>query len=200
MALILKGSQSELILTRYGTLSINNEGMASLSREYSCATGYEATADALLAVDSAPLSYTLPSEVYNLVCTSVTKSRENGVTTYQANYIGLTTQVFKTIFGTSIESYSKSITTGSGNTAVTDQYTGTYTAPTVTKYSVAFSGATVPATPTSGHNVRILTSYKNGQPATPPSLTSEWLLTGLQSTQYGTFYIIEATGTRAITG
>ncbi len=196
MAVTLQGSQSELILTRSGTLSLNNEGTASLSREYSCATSYEATADAALAIDSAPISYTLPTGVYNLVCNSSTKERANGITTYSVNYIGVTNQVYRALYGTSILSYSTSITSA----GVTDQYTGTYAAPTVTNYFISSSGGFVPTTPSSGYDVRILTSFVNGVAGSEPTLTTAWVLTGLKSTQIGTYYVIEAVGTKMVTG
>jgi hypothetical protein len=196
MAVILQGSQSELILTRSGTLSLNNEGTASLSREYSCATSYEATADAALAIDSAPISYTLPTGVSNLICNSSTKERANGITTYSVTYIGVTNQVYRTLYGTAILSYTKSITTGT----VTTQYTGTYAAPTVTTYFVSSSGGYVPLAPSSVYDIRVLESYIDGDPGSPPSLTKTWLLSSLKSTQVGTYYIIEATGTKTVTG
>lgn len=196
MAVTLHGSQSELILTRSGTLSVNNEGMATMDREYACATSYESSADTALAIDSAVIGYTLPTGVYNLICNSVTKSRANGVTTYAVNYIGVTSQVFRTEYGTSILSYSKSVTVD----GVTTNYTGTYAAPTVTKYSISASGATVPTTPVSGYEIRVLESYVDGVIGSAPSLTKTWLLTDLQSTQVGAYYIIKVTGTRTVTG
>lgn len=200
MAVILQGSQSELILTQSGTLSLNNEGMATLSREYACATSYESTADPLLAIDSSVLDYPLPTGVSNLVCNSSTKSSSNGITTYSVNYIGVTTQVYRTIYGTSILSYSKSIKTGTAPNEVTDNYTGTYAAPTVTKYFISGAGGFVPTTPSSVYDVTILEKYKNGEPAEAPTFTKTWLLTSLKSTQIGTKYVIEATGTKTITG
>jgi len=196
MSVIIQGPATELILTRSGTLSLNNEGIATLSREYACATSYESTADAALAIDSSPISYTPPALVYNLTCISSTKQRANGITTYSVNYIGVTTQVYRVLYGTSLLSYSKSVTTA----GVTDQYSGTYTAPTVTQFFVSSTGAYVPSTPSSSYGISVLTSYKNGESATPPTLTSSWLLTSLKSTQYGTYYIIEATGTKTVTG
>jgi hypothetical protein len=195
MAVILQGSQYELILTRSGTLSINNEGMATLSREYACSTDYEFTADAVLAIDSAA-DYLLPTGCINLICNSSTKARANGITTYSVNYIGVTNQVYRTTYGTSILSYSKRVTTS----GVTDQYTGTYAAPTVTTYCIASSGGYVPSTPTSEYDIRILESYLNGAQGSEPSRTETWLLTSLKSTQIGTYYVIEATGTKTITG
>ena len=192
MAVILQGSQSELILTRSGTLSLNNEGTASLSREYSCATSYEATADAALAIDSAPISYTLPTGVSNLICNSSTKERANGITTYSVTYIGVTNQVYRTLYGTAILSYSKKV----GDV----QYTGTYAAPTATNYFVSSSGDYVPSAPSSIYDIRVLESYVDGGVGSPPSLTKTWLLSSLKSTQVGTYYIIEATGTKTITG
>jgi hypothetical protein len=200
MAVTLHGSQFELILTRSGTLSLNNEGTATLSREYACATSYESTADPLLAIDSAVFGYSLPTGVSNLICNSSTKSRANGITTYSVNYIGVTNQVYRTFYGTSILSYSKSVTTGTSPDEVTTQYAGTYAAPTVTIYFVSSNGAYVPPTPSSGYEIRILESYVDGQPGSVPSLTKTWLLTSLRSTQVGTYYIIEATGTRTVTG
>jgi hypothetical protein len=200
MAVTLFGLQNELILTRSGTISIDNEGMATLSREYACATSYEATADTLLAIDSAVIGYTLPAGVSNLICESRTKSRANGVTTYAVNYIGITDQIYRIEYGTSILSYSKNITTGTPPDEVTDQYTGTYAAPTVTRAYVSSSASFVPSAPSSGYEIRILESYKNGEPASPPTLTKTWLVTGLTSTQVGAYYIIRATGTRTVTG
>ena len=196
MAVTLHGSQSELILTRSGTLSVNNEGMATMDREYACASSYESSADTALAIDSAVIGYTLPTGVYNLVCNTVTKSRANGVTTYSVNYIGVTDRVLRTEYGTSLLSYSKSVTF----MGVTTNYTGTYAAPTVTKYSIASSGATVPTTPVSGYEIRVLESYVDGLAGSAPSFTKAWLLTNLTSTQVGDYFIIQATGTRTIIG
>jgi len=196
MAVILQGAQTELILTKSGVLSFNNEGMATMSREYACATSYEDTADPLLAIDSAIFGYTLPTGTSNLICNSSTKSRANGITTYSVNYIGVTNQVYRTYFGTSILSYSKSITTA----GVTNQYTGTYAAPTITSYIISSTGGTVPSIPLSGYDVRILTSFVNGVAGSAPTLTKAWVLTGLKSTQIGTYYVIESVGTKMVTG
>jgi hypothetical protein len=200
MAVTLQGSTSELILTRSGPLLVNNEGLATLSREYACATSYEFMADAELSIDSSVIDYMLTSEVSNLICNSVTKSRANGVTTYAVNYIGVTKQFDRTQYGTSILSYSKSVTTGTSPDNVTTQYTGTYAAPTVTRYYVSASGAYLPPTPSSGYDTRVLESYVDGVAGNAPNLTRTWLLTSLTSTEVGTYYIIQATGTKTITG
>ena len=192
MSLILKGSTSELILTTPGTLAMDNEGSATLTRGYACATSYETTADALLAIDSAPLDYPLPTGVSVLVCINSTKTRANGITSYSVTYVGVTNQVYRILYGTSILSYSKKVG------AV--QYTGTYTAPTCTTYSISDTGGTVPSIPASGYNISVLQSYVDGSPGSAPTLTSSWLLTSLRSTARGAYYIIEATGTRTVTG
>jgi hypothetical protein len=196
MSVTLYGDTTHLILTQSGTLSMNNEGTATLSREYQCATSYESTADAALAIDTDVINYALPTGVSNLVCNSSTKTRGNGLTTYSVSYIGITNQVYRTLYGNAILSYSKSVTTD----GVTVQYTGTYAAPTVTKYYISSNGGYTPTTPSSGYDTRVLESYANGVAGSAPSFTKAWLLTNLKSTQVGTYYIIEATGTKTITG
>ena len=179
---------------------MNDEGIATLSREYACATSYESTADAALTIDSAVFGYTLPTGVSNLICNSSTKSRANGITTYSVNYIGVSKQVYKTLYGTSILSYSKSVKNGTAPNITTTQYTGRYAAPTVTSYFISSQGGVVPTTPSSGYSVRILESYVDGTPGAAPSVSESWLLTGLTSTRVGIYYVIEATGTKTITG
>jgi hypothetical protein len=188
----LYGDTTSLILTQSGTLSLNNEGTATLSREYQCATSYESTADAALAIDTHVINYALPTGVSNLVCNSSTKTRANGLTTYSVNYIGVTNQVYKTLYGTAILSYSKI-----DNDI---QYTGRYAAPTITKFYISTDGGYTPTTPSSGYDTSILESYADGVAGSAPSFTKAWLLTNLKSTQVGTYYIIEATGTKTITG
>lgn len=192
MSVTLYGDTTHLILTQSGTLSMNNEGTATLSREYQCATSYESTADAALAIDTSVIDYALPTGVSNLVCNSSTKSRANGLTTYSVSYIGVTDQVYRTLYGNAILSYSK---VDSGI-----QYTGTYAAPTVTKYYISSNGGYTPTAPSSGYDTRILESYADGVAGSAPSFTKAWLLTSIKSTQVGTYYIIEATGTKTITG
>lgn len=179
---------------------MNDEGMVTLTREYACATSYEGIADDSLAVDSTVLDYTLPTGVSNLVCISRNKSRANGITTYSVNYLGVSNLVYKTLYGTSILSYSKSETTGTAPNVITKQYTGRYAAPTATSYFISSQGGFVPTTPFSQYPIRILESYTDGNPAAAPPVTETWLLTGLKSTKVGTKYVIEATGTKTITG
>lgn len=204
MAITLFGNQTGLILVSE-SFSKDDEGKANLQRTYSCAQSYEATADPLLAINTSPLSYTyptgaytMPTGVYNLTCVSSQKGVQNGVVTYSVNYIGLTTNVFAFRYGTSLLSYSKSVTTGSGSTAVTDLYTGSYIAPTTTRFFVSATASFVPTTPSSGYNIQVIQSFTNGAAASPPTLTSAWVMTNLTSTQYGSYYVIEVTGTKIV--
>jgi hypothetical protein len=198
MAITLFGNQNGLILVSE-SFSKDDEGKATLQRTYSCARSYEATADPLLAINTAPLSYTLPTGVYNLTCVSSQKGVQNGVVTYSVNYVGLTSDVFAFRYDTSLLSYSKSVTTGSGSTAVTDLYTGSYIAPTTTRFFVSATASFVPTTPTSGYNIQVVQSFTNGVAASAPTLTSAWVMTNLTSTQYGSYYVIEVTGTKLVT-
>jgi hypothetical protein len=205
MAITLFGNQTGLILVSE-SFNKDNEGKATLQRSYSCAQSYEATADPLLAINTAPLSYTyptgtytMPTGVYNLTCVSSQKGVQNGVVTYSVNYVGLTTNVFATRYGTALLSYSKSVTTGSGSTAVTDLLTGSYIAPTTTRFFVSATAAFVPSTPTSAYNIQVVQSFTNGVAASAPTLTSAWSMTNLTSSQFGSYYVIEVTGTKLVT-
>jgi hypothetical protein len=198
MAITLHGNTTGLILVSE-SFNKDNEGKATLQRTYSCAQSYEATADPLLAINTAPLSYTLPTGVYNLTCVSSQKGVQNGVVTYSVNYVGLTSDVFATRYGTALLSYSKSVTTGSGSTAVTDLYTGSYIAPTTTRFFVSATASFVPTTPTSGYNIQVVQSFTNGVAASAPSLASAWSMTNLTSSQFGSYYVIEVTGTKLVT-
>jgi hypothetical protein len=197
MAITLFGNQTVLILVSE-SFSKDDEGKANLQRTYSCAQSYEATADGLLAINTAPLSYTLPTGVYNMTCISSQKDVTNGVVTYSLSYVGLTTNVFATRYGTALLSYSKSVTTGSGETAVTNLYTGSYIAPTTTRFFVSATAAFLPSTPTSAYNIQVVQSFTNGVAASAPTLTSAWSMTNLTSTQYGSYYVIEVTGTKIV--
>jgi hypothetical protein len=205
MAITLHGNTTGLILVSE-SFNKDNEGKATLQRSYSCAQSYEATADGLLAINTAPLSYTypsgtytMPSGVYNLTCVSSQKDVTNGVVTYSLSYVGLTTNVFATRYGTALLSYSKSVTTGSGETAVTDLLTGSYIAPTTTRFFVSATAAFVPSTPTSGYNIQVVESFTNGVAASAPTLTSAWSMTNLTSSQFGSYYVIEVAGTKLVT-
>jgi hypothetical protein len=198
MAITLFGNQTVLILVSE-SFSKDDEGKANLQRTYSCAQSYEATADGLLAINTAPLSYTLPTGVYNMTCISSQKDVTNGVVTYSLSYVGLTTNVFATRYGTALLSYSKSVTTGSGSTAVTDLFTGSYIAPTTTRFFVSATASTVPTTPTSAYNIQVVQSFTNGVAASAPTLSSAWSMTNLTSSQFGSYYVIEVTGTKLVT-
>jgi hypothetical protein len=198
MAITLHGNTTGLILVSE-SFNKDNEGKATLQRTYSCAQSYEVTADDLLAINTAPLSYTLPTGVYNLTCVSSQKDVTNGVVTYSLSYVGLTTNVFTTRYGTALLSYSKSVTTGSGSTAVTDLLTGSYIAPTTTRFFVSATAAFVPSTPTSAYNIQVVQSFTNGVAESAPTLTSAWSMTNLTSSKFGSYYVIEATGTKLVT-
>jgi hypothetical protein len=197
MAITLFGNQTGLILVSE-SFNKNDGGIATLQRTYSCARSSEATGDSIMAINTAPLSYTLPTGVYNLICASAQKEVQNGVVTYSVNYVGLTSDVFKTRYGNSILNYSKSVTTGTGASAVTVLHTGTYVAPTASVYYVSASASYVPPTPVSPYSTQIIESFADGVEASPPTLTPSTKMTNLESTKVGDYYIIQITGTQIL--
>ena len=187
----LQGAVSQLILTKYGDLARNNDGTASFSREYACATSYELTADDILSINSTPVDYSPPSDAYGFVLTGIEKSRANGITTYRANYIGVCSSIFRNVVGASLQSYSASL---QGN-----NFTGTYLAPTLTRYSISSTGNNFGEIPDPGDNVIFVSQFANGfSDDFMPYYTTYLSMTSVRSTKVGQNYIIETVGTRLI--
>lgn len=194
----LHGPNSSLILIS-DAITSNDRGIYTLTRQYACATSYAPSAG--FAIDSEPIDFTPPAGFANPLCVNVNRvDGEGGITRFSVEYAGLTNAAYGITYGTAILSYSKAVVTGSGETAKTDNYTGTYAAPTATRSFISASGSFVPSTPSSGFDIRVLTSYKNGQASSPPSFTKQWVISNLSSTKVGTYYLIEATGTHMIVG
>ena len=194
----IHGPSDSLILISHAITS-NDRGIYTLSRQYACATSYAPSVG--FAINSAPINFTPPSGFAPPVCVNVSRfDGEGDITKFSVEYAGLTNAAYQITYGTAILSYSKSVETGSGETAKTDNYTGTYASPTMTQAFIAAFGSFVPNTPSSGLDIRVLTSYKNGQASWPPSFTKQWVISNLSSTKVGTYYLIEATGTLMIVG
>jgi hypothetical protein len=215
----LLGATSQLILVS-NNFTQDASGQCMLRRVYSCATSYESSASGVLAIDSAPLDGFLPSGVYSLVLSGLSVDRSAGISTFSADYIGLTTKALKTTFSESTLSYAfekpgsisftlNGVTT---STPVVYSYTGQYAAPVVTRTEVYTSANTIPSIPSSAtRNVRALSSFRtmlvaSGQAAgTPPEsfsavYSTNWVLSDSTSTPYGNRFLVSATYTRMITG
>lgn len=220
VGLTLRGSTSELILVSTN-FSQDSSGQCMLRRVYSCATSYESVGRGFLAIDSAPLDGFLPSGVYSLVLSGLSVQRGAGISTFSADYIGLTTKAVKTTFSESTLSYSFVKTgtftipasNGAPATTVPVRYahTGQYSAPVATTTQVATSASSIPGVPAGATQpVRATSSFRaligspNGQPMAPEPFTATystaWVLTDSQATPYGNRFIVTATYTRLITG
>ena len=187
-SVVFVGSANSLILTNPGSLQFDNTGQATLSREYVCSKRHETSADAALSISSRPVNYNRPANVKGLSLTQVTKSEKNGILTYSVVYTGVNTAVLSETKGVVLESYSIKIAAGA------PLFTGTYLAPTSTRYHVSSFGGYTPELPGTTPTIQIVSILYNGIPNDSlSSYTGKWSWASLNSTKCGEKYIIEAT-------
>lgn len=201
----LVGATSSLILSRAGELQVDATGVATVQMEYSCASGYESTADATLTFGSSP---SFPTGAQGMVLTGLKKDRRPGITVYQVTYTGLVSPYYATTYGSQLQAYSfttqTSTTTGTPpnqtTTTATLTWTGTYLSPTVTSYRISSNGTDLGDLPTSSADVQVLTRYLNGLPTgnAPQGLGSRWQLLEVQSTRVGNVYLMKETASKVL--
>jgi type II secretory pathway pseudopilin PulG len=191
---ILNGLQNDLILTKSGTLVRNNDGTATLSREYACAISYESTADGILSLNSSPLNYTPPSDAYGFILMRIDKNKSNGILYYNLQYTGVCSGIYRNKIGSSVLNISYK--------HETDNYSVTYLAPTYTQYSIVTDPSGPFTAPSIETGIQILKIYKNGIPDNSlgdVTRTDQWVLTDVRSNKIGYNYILELTGTKFMT-